>query len=64
MKYCNKCDQYKDFKEFGKNKNMNDGLIYYCKNCLNKNQTKIRKTAKSKFYQKEYQIQYRENNKK
>lgn len=34
VKYCKKCDKNKEFFEFGRNKNMTDGLSFYCKECV------------------------------
>lgn len=36
MKYCRKCDIWKQFIEFGKDKNRPDGLKLSCKVCRNK----------------------------
>lgn len=33
MKYCNKCESFKDFSEFNKNSRKSDGLQSQCRDC-------------------------------
>jgi hypothetical protein len=44
MKYCNKCQCFKDYSEFNKDRLELDGLNFYCREC--------RKTNSKQFYQK------------
>lgn len=50
-KHCNRCDYYKDISEFGKNKNLTNGIALYCKEC-DSNRQKQPRNKKEKF--KEY----------
>jgi hypothetical protein len=56
-KVCSSCLIKKKIEEFGKNKSQRDGLHYYCKKCVRDKS----KQNTSKY--KEYQKQWRENNK-
>ena len=60
-KKCNECGILKDFSEFRKNKRIEDGLTYFCKQCLSIKEKKHRLKNLDKF--KEYVKKYYENNK-
>ena len=57
MKWCNKCEEWKDESEFNKNKKMKDGLLNQCKKC----QKEYGKEWREK--NKEWMELYRINNK-
>lgn len=46
MKKCNRCKTEKELSEFGKLKSSKDGLQYWCKNCINENNSKAQKQFK------------------
>lgn len=50
MKYCKKCDSTKDLSEFGKDKNRDDGLQFYCKECCKATTKRYREANKEKYY--------------
>ena len=57
-KYCKMCNEDKDIIEFAKKTDAKDGLQTYCKSCINE----FRKEKKYRYYNKEYQDQYRRRN--
>ena len=48
LKHCNKCNQWKELKNFNKSKKQWDGLRFYCKSCLKKKAIEYRKNNKHK----------------
>lgn len=42
LKYCKKCNQYKLFSGFNKDKSRPDGYFLYCRDCQNKRHKQIR----------------------
>jgi hypothetical protein len=57
MKCCKKCNEFKSYDEFGKNKSKKDGIDIYCKKC---NALKTLNSKKDKeeirIYNKEYRV--------
>ena len=56
MKYCNKCQETKQFSEFSKDRSKKDGYHNICKSCHNKYWSEYYQRIKSKRdkYDKEY----------
>jgi len=59
MRYCKKCNEFKDIYSFGKNKSKKDGIDIYCKKC---NAQKTKSCIKNKDKISEYNRIYRLNN--
>lgn len=47
MKYCKSCKKEKPLSEFGKHKNMPDGLRWMCKECTRRKNQELRKRGKA-----------------
>jgi len=63
MKFCSKCQSYKESSEFIKDKSRKDGLHIYCNNCR-RLAKKINRSKESNIKQrKEYMKKYYEKNK-
>lgn len=48
MKCCKKCNEFKSYNEFGKNKSKKDGVAIYCKKC---NALKTLNSKKDNIYE-------------
>jgi len=72
MKYCCKCDKWKNENEFGINNSAKSGLSSYCKECervrvreYKKTHPEIMKAQRQRYVtkNKEFRLDYRQNNK-
>jgi hypothetical protein len=53
-KVCTKCNEWKSYNEFHKNKNVKDGYVSQCKECRNLHRKEYYKNNKEKH--KQYSI--------
>jgi len=64
MKTCTKCGETKPLSEFGKHKQMKDGLSYWCKDCSNKRTKAYRGTPSGIYTSLKGRTKFRRKNTK